>query len=177
MKATSQAFIPPQNIYVQQILPQQQFFQGQQVGAPQQNVMVIFTLNGIQTRIQSLINEKMRDIINRFNIKLKININKVQYLYNGNQINLDATFYEQANPYDKERKVMNILVYTNESIISTSGGLVKSKDIICPKCKENCLMSCENYNIKLYQCKNGHFFKNISFKEFNDNQNINENEI
>ena len=72
---------------------------------------------------------------------------------------------------------MNILVYTNESIISTSGGLVKSKDIICPKCKENCLMSCENYNIKLYQCKNRHFFKNISFKEFNDNQNINENEI
>ena len=35
MKATSQAFIPPQNIYVQQILPQQQFFQGQQVGTPQ----------------------------------------------------------------------------------------------------------------------------------------------
>ena len=83
MKATSQAFIPPQNIYVQQILPQQQFFQGQQVGTPQQSGIVILTLNGIQTRIQSLINEKMRDIINRFNIKLKININKVQYLYNG----------------------------------------------------------------------------------------------
>ena len=28
-----------------------------------------------------------------------------------------------------------------------------------------------------YQCKNGHSFENLSFKEFNDYQNINENKI
>ena len=132
MQASSQVFLPRQNNYIQPILPQQQFLQVQQVVSSQQNALVIFTLNGIQTGIQCLINEKMRDIINRFNIKAKININKAQYLYNANQINLDMTFYEQANAYDKQRNTMNILVYSNGSIISTNGGLTKSKEIICP---------------------------------------------
>ena len=127
MRVTSQVFLSRQNKYIQPILPQQQLVQAQQVEASQQNAMVIFTLNGIQTGIQCLINEKMRVIINIFNIKVKININKAQYVYNGNQINLDVTFYEQANAYDKQRKTMNILVYSNESIISTNGGITKSK--------------------------------------------------
>ena len=164
MKTTSQILFPSQNIHTQPIVQQQQLFQANQVEASLQNAKVIFTLNGIQTEIQCLINEKMRNIINRFNIKSQININKAQYLYNGNQINLDITFYDQANVYDKQTKTMNILVYTNESIISTNGGKIKSKEIICPKCKENCLISFDNYKIQLYQCKNGHFFNNISFK-------------
>ena len=94
MQASSQVFLPHQNNYIQPILPQQQFLQVQQVVSSQQNALVIFTLNGIQTGIQCLINEKMRVIINIFNIKAKININKAQYLYNANQINLDVTFYE-----------------------------------------------------------------------------------
>ena len=177
MQGSSQVFIPSQNIHVQSTLPHQQFFQAQQVEASHLNAMVVFILNGNQTVIQCLINEKMRNIINKFNIKSKININNTQYLYNGNQINLDVTFYEQANTYDKQRKVMSILVYTNESIISSKGGLIKSKEIICPNCKENCLISFDDYNIHLYQCKNEHSFNNISFKEFDNNQNINENEI
>jgi hypothetical protein len=47
---------------------------------------------------------------------------------------------------------------------SQGKGLVKSKDIICPICNENCLISLENFRIKLYNCKNEHI-------------TINENEI
>ena len=178
MEVSPKFFPQQQIIQVQQGLPIHQSFQVQQVlSSSQQMATVIFLLNGFPTRIQCLINEKMRDIINRFNDKLKINMNKAQYLYGGNQINLELTFYQQASNIDKQRKEMNILVYINESIISNNQSIIKSKEIICPKCKENCLISFDNYQIKLYNCKNGHEIKNISFKDFNNSQNINENEI
>ena len=119
----------------------------------------------------------MRDIINRFNTKSEINMDKAKYLYGGNQVNLELTFYEQANNIDKQRKEMNILVDINESITSNNQSTIKSKEIICPKCKENCLISFENYQIHLYYCKNGHEMYNIPFEDFNNSQNINENEI
>ena len=178
MEVSPKIFPPQQIVQVQQVLPLQQSFHVQQVvSSSQQLAMVIFLLNGMQTRIQCLINEKMRDIINRFNTKLKINMNNAQYLYGGNQVNLELTFYQQASNIDKQRKEMIILVYINESIISNNQSTIKSKEIICPKCKENCLIRFYNYQIHLYNCKNGHNINNISFKDFNNSQNINENEI
>jgi len=178
MEVYPKIFPPQQIVQVQQALPLQQSFHVQQVvSSSQQLAMVIFLFNGMQTRIQCLINEKMRDIINRFNTKLKINMNNAQYLYGGNQVNLELTFYQQASIIDKQRKEMIILVYINESIISNNQSTIKSKEIICPKCKENCLISFDNYQIKLYNCKNGHEINNISLKDFNNSQNINENEI
>ena len=141
---------------------------------------VIFSLNGVDLKIQCLINETMKEIINRFNNKSekdKIDINKDQLLYNGKLINLDLTFFQLANRSDKERKVIHILVYNSDNKKSTNEGIIKSKEIICPKCKENCLISFEQDKIKLYDCKNGHSMDNISLKEFNNLQNINENEI
>ena len=144
--------------------------EGPKIFPQEQLSTVIFSLNGNQTRIKCSINEKMRDIVNRFNKDLNMDMNNAQYLYGENQVNLELTFYQQASMIDKQRKEMNILVYINE-------GIVKSKDIICPKCNENCLISFENYKIKLYNCKNGHEMKNILFKYFNNSQIINENEI
>ena len=119
----------------------------------------------------------MLNIVNTFIKKSKLDINNTQFLYGGNKVNFGLTFYEQASKLDKERKEMNVLLYTNETVVSINKGMVKSKEVICPKCKENCLISFENYQIKLYNCKNGHYFNNISLKEFNNLQNINENEI
>ena len=77
MEVSPKFFPQQQIIQVQQGLPIHQSFQVQQVlSSSQQMATVIFLLNGFPTRIQCLINEKMRDIINRFNSKLKINMNK-----------------------------------------------------------------------------------------------------
>ena len=71
---------------------------------------------------------------------------------------------------------MNILVKTTDEIPITEG-LIKSKDIICPQCKHNCLLDIEDYKIKLYDCKNSHETNNILLNEFDNKQKINENEI
>ena len=101
---------------------------------------VVFTLNGNQTIIQCTVYEKMRDIINKYLLKVKIDVNKTQFLYGGNQINYDLTFFQQANIFDKERHVMNILVYVSTFNQSINQGIIQSKEVICPTCKENCLI-------------------------------------
>ena len=50
--------------------------------------------------------------------------------------------------------------------------LAKSKDIICPKCKEVCQFEIKDYEINLFGCKNGHIEKNIKLNKFNDSQYI-----
>ena len=78
-------------------------------------VNVIFILNGNSTHIHCTENQKMKEIIDKFYQKNQ-NFNKetIHFLYSGSEINPELTFLEQANSYDKEKKEMNILVYTED---------------------------------------------------------------
>ena len=80
------------------------------------------------------------------------------------------------NKPDKEREQMIILVYSIKEE-SKEEGIKASKEVICPQCKEDCLIDMSNYRIKLYDCKNKHVNDNIALNEFKNLQNINENEI
>ena len=64
----------------------------------------------------------------------------------------------------------NIKVEKNYSII-------QSKEIICPECKENCLLSINYHSIDLYGCKNKHENNHFSLDEFYDTQKIDETKI
>ena len=97
-------------------------------------VEVIFNSEGINTIVQSNINDKMKDIINKFLIKIDKKENNLYYLYNGNIINNELTFIEQANELDNKTKKMNIIVYNNDEDNNIKKEII-SKDIICPDCK------------------------------------------
>ena len=101
---------------------------------------VIFTFEGMQTTIQCSRNEKMKDICQKFSNKSGMEINKLFFLYGGDQINNENTFEQQANALDKERNEINLLVF-EKSNQNLNQGKVKSKDIICPQCFENCLIN------------------------------------
>ena len=124
-------------------------------------VNVIFTFNGTNIVIQCKNEDKMKDICQKFISKVGIDINLISFLYNRKQINLELTYNEIANSLNKNRKEINILVYDQE----------KSKDIICPKCYENCRIKINNYKIKLYECKNKHEVNNILLNEYYNTQN------
>ena len=71
---------------------------------------VIFNYEGINTIIQCDENEKIEEIIKTFLIKINDSQNNnLVYLYNGQKINQELTFKEQANDIDKNRKKMYIL--------------------------------------------------------------------
>ena len=135
---------------------------------------VIISYNGKETTIQCGKEDKMKDIISKYKNKSDIDINKIFFLYGGNKINLELTFNEIAT--NETKNEMKILALDFQDELKDEG-LIKSKDVICPQCKENCLLCMENYKIKLYDCKNGHITNNISLNEFNNIQKINEKDI
>ena len=128
----------------------------------------IFNFNGIETLINCNINDKLLDICNKFVNKISVDINKLYFLYGGLEINKDLTCFELINNKDKERGKMNIFVYDKKE---------QSKEIICPKCFENCRIKWNNYKINLFGCKNGHVINNILLEEFEETQIIDETKI
>ena len=75
---------------------------------------VIFSFDGIQTSIQCLKEESMKNICNKFSTKIGIDVNSLLFIYGGSQINFELSFQQQANLIDKTRNEMNILVYKQD---------------------------------------------------------------
>ena len=139
---------------------------------------VEFQYKGISTIIQCKEDQKMIEIINIFISKSNINENEINYYYNGkiiSQNNKNLKFNEISNSFDKERKKIIILVINN--IEKPNKLLIRSKNIICPKCKGDIKLKINNYKLNLYGCQNKHKFNNISLNEFEETQIINLSEI
>ena len=110
---------------------------------------VVFTYDGQKLAIQCKENEKMPDIINTFASKSGIDNNKLKTLFfvysgkGGVEFDQNLTFKEMANETDKRLKIMNILVNENNETTYNSV-LIKSKEIICPKCGKICKIIIQN---------------------------------
>ena len=90
---------------------------------------VIFNFEGIDVTIQCLTNEKMKDICQRYSNKIAKSINSLIFLYDGNQLNYNINFKEQANVIDRERNIMKVLVYKNENNYIIAEINIKEEDI------------------------------------------------
>ena len=139
---------------------------------------VEFQYNGISTIIQCKENQKMYEICNKFISKSHLNENNLNFIYNGiagKQFDKNLTFNQIANSFDKARKKMNILVISNEATyIDNNNALVKSKDIICPKCNSDIKIKRIDINkIDLFGCQNNHEINGMPLNEFEKTQMIN----
>ena len=103
--------------------------------------------------IYSLISSKFQNQYSPMKHTMKIKF--TNYWYTINDINI-YNFCVSGNLSTGENILIKLLQNTviNENI-------AKSKDIICPKCGEVCLINFNNYKIKLYECKNNHETNNI----------------
>ena len=86
---------------------------------------IIFNLDGRDIIIQCSIEDKIKDICQKFGTKIESNVNSLIFLYGGNQMNMELKFKEQANLMDIDRKEMKVLVYKKEN-----------DDFICPHCNK-----------------------------------------
>ena len=138
---------------------------------------VEFIYNGTKTIIQCNLSEKIKDISKRFKDKINLTNKNINYTYNGNLVlNEELKFEDIVNNEDKIRKKMSFIVFDN--LIETKDkDIIKSKEIICPECKENIRMNINEYKINLLKCKNGHNKENILLDEFEETQNINLTDI
>ena len=125
---------------------------------------IIFNYEGKDITIQCSIEDKMKDICQKYVTKIESNINSLLFLYGGNQINMELKFKEQANLMDINRNEMKVLVYKNEN-----------DDITCPYCNKKIklekiddIILSNNNNISIQ-------LKNINFLLNGVNEDINKN--
>ena len=140
--------------------------------------MVDIEFNYLQkkTVIQAKIDDSFTNVISKFISKTKLDLNNIFFLSNGKNLNKNEKVKSIMSESEKRNKKMIILVYDiNNTINIGNTNIIKSKDIICPICQENCLLDISNFSnfrINLYGCKNGHKTENIKIKDFNKTQTI-----
>ena len=98
---------------------------------------IIFIFNGMKTIIQCNKKEKIRNIMEKYGAKIKIDKNKVYLVYNGNKVNEELSFEELANEEDKKMNMMNIIIYEINNNTTIEEKKEKSKELIYHKEKEN----------------------------------------
>ena len=130
-------------------------------------VHFIYNLNTIV--IKCNLNEKMIEICKRFLTNINKKMDDLYFIYDGQTLNknsLELSYNKISNQLSK------IIILVNDLKEEYENKIIKSKEIICPKCKECIRININNYKIKLYNCKNRHCIDNISFKEFDNMQNV-----
>ena len=136
-------------------------------------VEIIFNYNHIETIIQANEDDSFNSVIEKYINKSQLDINNINFISDGKIISKNGKIKDIMNNSEKINKKKIILVLSiNSTINNDNNNIIKSKDIICPTCKEICKYNVKNHKIKLYGCKNGHIINNIKLNEFNNTQNI-----
>ena len=138
-----------------------------------EEINLIFIFEGKEVNIKSKRNKSMKDIIEQYLIITQKNHKNFYFLYNGGIIKEELKLEEINNKGND----ITILVFEIEENDKDEEKLKDSKYIICPRCKEICLININNYKINLFNCKNKHCFSNLLLSELNDFLKINESKI
>ena len=124
---------------------------------------IIFLYKGQETKVQCYKQEKMTDIFKKYESKVGLNVTNLFFIYNGNKINEELKLEEIINKTDINENMINILVYEKNQQIKIEN-IMKSKEIICPTCKDNVLIKIKKYKMS-FNCKKGHNIKNKLLSE------------
>ena len=87
--------------------------------------------------------------------KTTVNPNNIYFLANGKKINPLDKVESHIIQINKESNKIKVLVQLIEEE-TKKNTTEKSKEIICPTCKEPFLIRIENFKIKLFDCINNH---------------------
>ena len=114
-------------------------------------------------------------IYEQYSKKAEMELNSFVLMAHSMTIPKDKKIIDIMNSTEKLEKKMKITVFpinidSNEKVIE------QSKEIICPKCFEQCRIKIEDYLIKLYDCKSKHTTL-LKFEEFIESQKIDLNKI
>ena len=144
-------------------------------------VEIILNYNQINTTILANLEDSFNSVIEKFINKTQLDINNINFISNGNIISKNEKIINIMNDSEKINKQKTILVLSiNSTINNDNTNMIKSKEIICPICKEICKYDIKNHKIKLYGCKKGHIINNINnikLDEFNNKQIIDISQI
>ena len=136
-----------------------------------------FIYHGSKVAILCSEKELMKDIINRYSIKSKIELNSIYFLYAGDKINENLALEKIIKKEDKNKKKIEILVCPKEEKNKEENkSKVKPTQAICPECREVAHLNIKNYKL-IIRCKNNHKFDKMRMEDFDKTQIIDESNI
>ena len=136
---------------------------------------ITFLFKGGEVPIKCTQREILVTIIQRFCENVQVSRNQVNFLFNGSI--LDEQITEDRIPMNDQNKKL-IMVDYNDDEEDQADVIVKSKEVICPQCKEYASISIDDdYKISISNCKKGHKTENILISEFEKTQDINLSKI
>ena len=119
-------------------------------------------------------NDYIDSILRRYGKEIKRNMKELSFEYNGSLIPMNTELTLGQINTDGNLIQFFVSFKGNNNIINS---YIKSQYIICPECKENCLININDYKISLYNCCNEHNINNLSINEFIYTQYIDESLI
>ena len=141
-------------------------------------IQIEFQLEQQKIIIQAKSDETFQAVIDRYIQKTQIQLNSVYFISNGSQIKLDQTLENAMTEFEKQNQKIKVLVNRIEDKSNDKKEvIIKSKDIICPKCSEPCRITLEDCKIKLFGCVNNHITKDIRLLNFPETQKVNISKI
>ena len=136
-------------------------------------IQIEFQLDQQTIIIQAKSDETFQAVIDRYIQKTQIQLNSVYFISNGSQIKLDQTLENAMTELEKQNQKIKVLVNMLEDKSDDKKEvIIKSKDIICPKCSEPCRITLEDCKITLFGCVNNHITKDIGLLDFPETQKI-----
>ena len=122
-----------------------------------------FIYQGLKILIPSNKEERFESACQRFCTKANTILNDLSFLYQGqvlkDEMKLNIEKFDSS--IDKKRNLMSVVVIDNENISKEKKMLVKSKNIICPRCGEISEIKIEDYRFTICGCKNKHNISNF----------------
>ena len=137
--------------------------------------------------IQTVKNEYFKNIFQKYSLKTSIDLKKFHFLHKGNELNENLRV-EDLNSNENPLQIIVQEIKDAEKRADTDTGednsiskfnpdLKQSNEIICPICREDCVIKVDEFKISLEECPKGHKLSDISLPEFNKTQIINEANI
>ena len=94
---------------------------------------IIFIYKGREIPIQCTKGEKLKDIMERLSNKINILKENIYGLYNG-QILDEELKEDQIRKDENNKKIILIYEYDKSTVVNN---IIKSNEVICPKCKDD----------------------------------------
>ena len=140
-------------------------------------IKIIFMYNGSNETIECRRNEYMNKIYKRYEMKTKVDLEKVFFLCNGSLIEPEKKLNTIIRHDEKLITMIVNDLNNDEGNEENEVNLKQPKFIICPICNEICLININDYKITFTNCKKSHRFTKTLFDEFFDFQTIDESKI
>ena len=136
-------------------------------------VDVEFILDGEKRVISYLCerNDYIDSILRRYGKQIKRSMKELSFEYNGSLIPINTELTLAHINMDDDLIRFFVTFKGNNNVCNS---FVKSQYVICPECKENCLININSYKVSLSNCRNEHIVNNLSINEFIYTQYIDE---